>query len=136
LEKVYENGLALRLRKTGLKVEQQRPVRVYDEDGTLLGDYFVDLFVENSLIVELKACKILSDDHIAQVLGYLRATDYRDALLINFGSPKIQIRKFILFLKRQYGRIRHKKTQNLKFSTKKYFINHFVHFVAEIISTK
>jgi len=55
LEKVYENGLVHRLRKTGLKVEQQFPVKVYDEDGTILGDYIADLFVKNSIIVELKS---------------------------------------------------------------------------------
>lgn len=96
LEKVYENGLAHRLRKTGLEIEQQHPLQVRDEDGTVLGDYFADLFVENGLIVELKACKTLADEHIAQVLGYLRASGHRHALLINFGAPKIQFKKLIL----------------------------------------
>jgi GxxExxY protein len=96
LEKVYENGLAHRLRKAGIKVEQQKPVRVYDEDGVILGDYFADLFIEDFLIIELKASKTLVDEHIAQVLGYLRATNCRDALLINFGAPTIQIKKLIL----------------------------------------
>ncbi|PIS37166.1 MAG: GxxExxY protein [Nitrospirae bacterium CG_4_9_14_3_um_filter_53_35] len=96
LEKVYENGLAHRLRKTGVKIEQQRPLQVREKDGTVLGDYFADLFVENSLIVELKACKTLADEHIAQVLGYLRASGNRHALLINFGAPKIQFKKLIL----------------------------------------
>ena len=96
LEKVYENGLAHRLRKTGLRVEQQHSLNVQDEDGTVLGDYYADLFVEGSLIVELKACKALADEHVAQVLGYLRASKHRHALLINFGSPKIGIKKLIL----------------------------------------
>jgi GxxExxY protein len=96
LEKVYENGLAHRLRKAGLIVEQQKPVQVYDDDSTIPGDYFADLFIEECLIVELKACRTLTDDHTAQVLGYLRATNYRDGLLINFGAPRIQIKKFIL----------------------------------------
>jgi GxxExxY protein len=95
LEKVYENGLTHRLRKAGLKVEQQKPLQVRDEDGTILGDYLADLFVEDCLIVELKACKALADEHTAQVLGYLRASNQRDALLINFGAPKFEIRKFI-----------------------------------------
>jgi GxxExxY protein len=93
LEKVYENGLAHRLRKAGIKVEQQKPVQVYDEDGTLLGDYFADLYIEEYLIVEWKACKTLSDEHMAQALEYLRATHCRDAMLINFGAPRIQIKK-------------------------------------------
>ena len=96
LEKVYENGLAHRLRKAGIMVEQQRPLQVRDEDGTVLGDYFADLFVGDYLVVELKACNALADVHIAQVLGYLRASKYRDAMLINFGSPRIQIKKLIL----------------------------------------
>ena len=69
LEKVYENGLAHRLRKAQLKVEQQYPLKVYDEDGSVLGEYFADLFVESKLIVELKACKSLATEHIAQLLG-------------------------------------------------------------------
>jgi GxxExxY protein len=96
LEKVYENGLVNRLRKAGLVIEQQKPLKVFDEDGTVLGDYFADLLIEHCLIVELKACKALGDEHIAQLLGYLRAAHYRDGLLINFGSPVIQFKKLIL----------------------------------------
>ena len=96
LEKVYENGLAHRLRKTGIKVEQQYPLKVYDEDGTVLGEYFADLFVESKLIVELKACKALAPEHTAQLLGYLRACHVEHGLLINFGAPKLQIRKYVL----------------------------------------
>jgi GxxExxY protein len=95
LEKVYENGLAHRLRKTGLRVSQQSPIQVRDEDGTVLGDYYADLLVEENLIIELKACRMLVDEHTAQALGYLRASNLHDALLINFGSPRLQIKKFI-----------------------------------------
>ena len=96
MEKVYENGLVGRLRKKGFNVRQQHPLKVQDEDGTILGDYVADLFVEDALIVELKACKNLADEHIAQALGYIRASGVRHALLINFGSPKIQFKKLIL----------------------------------------
>jgi len=96
LEKVYENGLAHRLRKAGIKVEQQYPLKVYDEDGTVLGEYFADLFVEDCLIVELKACKALAPEHIAQLLGYLRACHFEHGLLVNFGAPKLQIKKYAL----------------------------------------
>jgi GxxExxY protein len=96
LEKVYENGLAHRLRKAGVQVEQQHALQVRDEDGTVLGDYIADLFIENVLIVELKACKTLADEHVAQLLGYLRATRIEHGLLINFGNPKLQIRKYAL----------------------------------------
>jgi GxxExxY protein len=93
---VYENGLAHRFRQAGYGVEQQRPIRAYDRDGFLFGDHFVDLFVEDCLIMELKACTSLAEEHIPQTLGYLRATNCRDALLINFGAPKIQIGKKFL----------------------------------------
>ncbi len=96
LEKVYENGLVHRLRKSGISCEPQFPLTVYDEDGTVLGEYSADIFVKDSLIIELKACKNLSDDHVAQILGYLRASKIRHGLLINFGSPKLEIKKFKL----------------------------------------
>lgn len=96
LERVYEAGLTNRLRRAGLHVETQARLQVHDDDGTLIGDFFADLLVEGRLIVELKARKALSDDHIAQVLGYLRASGFRDAMLINFGAPRLQVRKFVL----------------------------------------
>ena len=96
LEKVYENALAHRLRKQGLDVKQQFPLKVYDEDGTILGDYYTDLFIDNRLIVELKAVQTFANEHIAQILGYLRASRIEHGLLINFGAPKLQIKKFIL----------------------------------------
>jgi GxxExxY protein len=96
LEKIYENALAHRLRKKGLDIRQQHPIKVHDEDGTLLGDYYADIFAESKLIVEIKACKTLAPEHTAQLLGYLRATDIEHGLLINFGAPKFQIRKYIM----------------------------------------
>lgn len=96
LEKVYENGLAYRLQKLQLNVKQQYPLRVYDEDSTVLGEYFADLFVESQLVVELKACKVLAPEHTAQLLGYLRACRMEHGLLINFGAPRIEIKKYIL----------------------------------------
>ena len=95
LEKVYENSLRYRLRKIGLKVEQQIPIPVIDEDGSVVGDYVADLIVNDTILVELKAVKTIADEHTAQVLAYLRATDLHHGLLINFGSQKLQIRKFI-----------------------------------------
>jgi len=95
-EKIYENSLRNRLRILGLKVEQQHPIHVYDEDGSLLGDFFADLVVNDCFIIELKAVRALADEHIAQVLGYLRASKIEHAMLINFGSPHIEFRKLIL----------------------------------------
>src|SRR5215813_11221901 len=96
LEKVYENALAHRLSKVGIEVVQQHPLDVCDEDGTLLGHFCADLFVDNRLVVEIKACSGLVDDHVAQLLGYLRASRIEHGLLINFGGPKLQIKKYIL----------------------------------------
>jgi len=96
LEKVYENGLANRLRNLHLNVQQQYALKVFDEDGTVLGEYFADLFVESKLIVELKACKALAPEHTAQLLGYLRACHIEHGLLINFGAPELQIKKYVL----------------------------------------
>jgi len=87
LEKVYENALVNRLIKKNIKLKQQYPLIVYDEDGTLLGDFHADLFIEDKLIVELKACKTIVNEHTAQLLGYLRASRVENGLLINFGAP-------------------------------------------------
>jgi GxxExxY protein len=96
LEKVCENALLNRLRKQGVSVQQQYPLSVHDEDSTELGHYFADLIVENRLLVELKACKSLCPEYTAQLLGYLRATGIEYGLLINFGAPKFEIRKYVL----------------------------------------
>jgi len=96
LEKVYENALGHRLRKLGLSAIQQYPLSVMDEDSTVLGDFAADLFVENVLIVEVKAAKALVDEHTAQLLGYLRASRMEHGLLINFGAPRLQVKKYIL----------------------------------------
>jgi GxxExxY protein len=96
LENIYENALVHRLRKRDITVEQQHPLNVYDEDGTPLGDFYADFFVNGKLIVELKACNTIANEHIAQLLGYLRASRIEQGLLINFGAPKLQIKKYVL----------------------------------------
>jgi GxxExxY protein len=96
LWKIYENSLSNRLRKKGLDIRQQHAIKVHDDDGTLLGDFYADIFAENQLILEIKACKTLTPEHTAQLLGYLRATKIDYGLLINLGAPKLQIRKYTL----------------------------------------
>ena|SRR5437867_4231488 len=96
LEKVYENCLAHRLRKKAIALKQQHPINVYDEDGTPLGHFITDLLVEEELVIELKACSNLQTEHTAQILGYLRGSRLRHGMLINFGGPKLQIKKLIL----------------------------------------
>ena len=95
LEKVYENALAHRLWKAGLSVKQQHPLKVQDEDGTQIGDYLADLLVEDVVVVELKTAKALALEHEAQILGYLKSARLQHGLLINFGSPKFETRKFV-----------------------------------------
>ena len=95
-ERVYENALRNRLRKKGLTVDQQVPIAVRDEDGSLLGDFTADLVINQEFIVELKAVRALVDEHVAQILGYLRASRHEHGMLINFGAPKIQFQKYIL----------------------------------------
>jgi GxxExxY protein len=96
VEKIYENALAHRFRKQGLEVSQQHPLSVYDEDGTPLGDFFADLFVENQLVVELKAVRAIADEHVAQILGYLRSSRIETGLLINFGTPILSVKKYLM----------------------------------------
>lgn len=96
LEKVYENALAHRLSKIGLTVKQQEPITVYDEDGTVIGEYFADILVDGWLILELKAVKMLANEHVAQIMGYLKSARLKHGLLINFGSYRFEIKKFAL----------------------------------------
>lgn len=96
LEKVYENALRHRLGKSNIHVQQQLSLPVRDEDGTVVGEYFADLFIDQQLIVELKAARQIVNEHIAQLLGYLRASRIETGLLINFGADKLYVKKFIL----------------------------------------
>jgi len=95
-EQIYENALVHRLRKLGIRVEQQPEIRVYDEDGTVIGHLKADLLVEARLICEVKGARTIVDEHVAQLLGYLRASRLEHGLLINFGGPRLQIKKLIL----------------------------------------
>ena len=95
LEKVYENALAHEIRKLGLNVEQQKKIKVY-YDKIEVGNYDPDLLVESLIIVELKTVKTLEDVHKAQCLNYLKATGFKTCLLINFGNPKVDIKRFSL----------------------------------------
>jgi GxxExxY protein len=93
LEKPYENALVHLLRKAGLFVEQQVPIKIWF-DGVVVGEYIADLVVERSVLLELKAVKAFDDIHAAQCLNYLKATRYPLCLLLNFGRPKLQYRRY------------------------------------------
>jgi hypothetical protein len=71
------------------------PIQVFDEDGTLVGDYLADLLVAGEVVVELKAAKALAPEHEAQILGYLKSARLRHGLPINFGSYTFEIRQFV-----------------------------------------
>lgn len=95
LEKVYENALVIELLKVGMHTEQQKAIKVY-YDGRAVGDFYADLLVEQEIIVELKAQKHLEESHTAQCMNYLKATGLNICLLINFGKPRIEIKRFVL----------------------------------------
>jgi len=94
LEKVYENSLRLELMRAELRVEQQVPLQVMYE-GQVVGDYLPDLLVEDSVVVELKAIPVLMPEHRQQCLNYLRATGFRICLLLNFGRPRLEVKRFV-----------------------------------------
>jgi GxxExxY protein len=93
-ERIYEAALAHELRKTGLLVAQQRRISVW-YDNVNIGDFTVDLLVEDDLLVELKAVRALEDTHRGQCLNYLKATGLRLCLLLNFGTPRLEIKRVV-----------------------------------------
>ena len=94
LEKVYENALAHELRKVGLFVAQQQGIAVH-YDGIVVGEYAVDLLVERTVMVEMKAIKALDSAHAGQCINYLKATGLQLCLLLNFGKPGLEIQRFV-----------------------------------------
>jgi GxxExxY protein len=95
LEKVYENSMMVELKKRNLKAQAQVPVKV-EYKGEIVGEYFADIVVEDRIILELKAIESLQKIHEAQLLNYLKATDYKIGLLINFTYPKAEIKRFVM----------------------------------------
>lgn len=89
---VYENALAYEIRKLGLKVEVQKPLHVIYEQ-VIVGEYFADLLIENILLIELKTTNGFSDNHKAQCINYLNSTRLPLCLLINFGRPRVEIKR-------------------------------------------
>jgi len=94
VEKVYENSLFHQLLKSNLGVVQQHQINVF-YDNVLVGEFFADLLVEEKVLLELKAVRQLEHVHVAQVMNYLKASGLPICLLINFGRPKIEIRRFV-----------------------------------------
>jgi len=95
VEKVYENALVHRIRKsTDLIVAQQYPIKVIYDD-IVVGEFFADLLVAERVLVELKSVSVLMPEHSAQALNYLRATGLEVCLLINFGRSKVEIKRLL-----------------------------------------
>jgi GxxExxY protein len=93
LESVYEKALLLALRQKGLSVIAQHPVKVIFR-SVCVGDFYADIFVEKKVIVELKTVKAIAPEHQAQIINYLNATGIEVGLLINFGNPKLEYKRF------------------------------------------
>jgi len=94
LEKVYENALMVELKRRGLKVESQVPVKVFFK-GETVGEYLADILVEKQVLVELKTVERFDKVHEAQLLNYLKASGIRVGLLINFKHPKAEIKRMV-----------------------------------------
>ncbi|HEY1932049.1 MAG TPA: GxxExxY protein [Acetobacteraceae bacterium] len=94
LEKVYENALALELRDHGITVEQQHGITVTYR-GVAVGEYFVDLLVGQSVLVELKSVRALEEIHRMQCVNYLKGTGLQLCLLLNFGLPRLEIKRVV-----------------------------------------
>ena len=94
LEKVYENALAIELRRGSHLVEQQKAVEVWYK-GETVGLYQADLVVDGAVVVELKAVPALDRMHRAQCLNYLRATHVDTGIVINFGRPRLEVQRVL-----------------------------------------
>jgi len=95
LEKVYENALAIELRKNGLEVKCQYPISVLYE-SEIVGDYYADIIVNNIVIIELKAAKEISEENECHLINYLKATNIELGLLMNFGKEAEYRRKVFM----------------------------------------
>ena len=92
LEKVYENALAIELAESGLNVETQKKIEVHYKEQ-IVGEYYADMVIDNDVILELKAVKVIENIHFAQCQNYLKATGKKLGLIINFGEEKVKVRR-------------------------------------------
>ena len=94
LEKVYEKSLLIEFKEKGLNARNQVPIDVYYH-GEKVGDYIADLIVEDKVIIELKAIEKLNKIHGAQLLNYLKATNIKVGLLINFSNGGLEYKRVV-----------------------------------------
>src|ERR1039457_2737913 len=94
LEKVYQNAMYLELVALGFVCEKQKQIKVF-YNGQIVGEYFADINVNNSVIIELKAAESLIEEHELQLINYLKATEMEVGLLLNFGrNPQFKRKVF------------------------------------------
>ena len=94
LEKVYENALIIELKNKNINIKKQVPIKVKYK-GEIVGDYIADILVEDKIIIEIKTSEVISDAYRAQIINYVKATDIKLGILINFGSEKLEYERFI-----------------------------------------
>ena len=94
LEYIYEQALKIEFSERNLNCESQKEIRI-NYNGVEIGQHRLDLVVENVIIVELKAVKGFADIHFAQLRSYLKATDLRTGLLLNFSTPTLEIKRIV-----------------------------------------
>ena len=94
LEKVYENALIIALEEKGLSVEHQKQLSV-KYHVVVVGDYYADIIVENKVLIELKATKAIAEEHKAQIINYLTATDVKVGLILNFATKSLEYERFV-----------------------------------------
>ena len=95
LESIYENALVIELRKRGLHVDQQLEIPIYYNEEQV-GLHRIDIFVEKTILLELKAIKALSDIHYVIARSYLRALNVRHGLILNFAVSRLQPKRVML----------------------------------------
>ena len=97
LESVYQKAMVIEMGKSNLKVEAEKPLNVYYENQRV-GEFFVDLFIDNTVVVELKSVQNLAKEHEVQLVNYLNGLKKEIGLLINFGPSGV-------ILKRKYREV-------------------------------
>jgi GxxExxY protein len=97
LESVYENALAIELRKTGFVVEKQKPIQVFYE-GAVVGNFKADLIVDDIIIIKLKSVENMVKEFEVQLVNYLTATVKPVGLLLNFAPQKVEVKRKVRIL--------------------------------------
>jgi GxxExxY protein len=92
LESVYKKAMVIELNKVNLQVEEEKSLKVY-YDNEVVGDFNIDLFIENEIVVELKSVENLNRAHEVQLVNYLNALNKEIGLLINFGPTGVNVKR-------------------------------------------